>query len=355
MNLEILNHVFLRNSVESWLVALATAVVIYVALSFLKWFLGHRFLADHRVSTLTAARAMATVVQSTRSSFLILVAMYFSIWHLDIAERTRMRLDHLAIFVLLVQFWKWGLCLIDFGSDEYLKKAAADDGAKRTTLKAMTVVSRIVLFSVLIIWALDNIGINVTPLIAGLGVGGIAITLALQSILGDVFASITIVLDKPFVIGDKIQVDNFQGTIESIGIKTTRLRSVSGEQLVFPNANLLQSRVRNMKRMSEQRVAVPISIKYNTPPNRLKKIADICKNAVQREPAMRFERVNLIKLGDSSLVYELIYWYRIAAPDQNVDASERILMGIVEGFHAEQIEFAVPSREVILVKDSAPA
>lgn len=354
MNLEFLDHIFLRNSIKSWLLAAVTALVLCALFQFIKWFLAHRFFGDNRIKTLMAARAASVLTHSTRASFLILVGVYFSFWHLDFSDRTRLRLDHVAIFVLLIQFWKWGSLLVDFWLEEYLNRAHTEDGAKRTTLKAMAVVARILVFVTLVIWALDSIGINVTPLIAGLGVGGIAITLALQSILGDIFASITIVLDKPFVIGDLIQVDTFKGTIESIGIKTTRLRSETGEQLVFPNNNLLQSRIRNLKRMRERRTAITLSIKYNTPPNRLKKIADICKNAVQREPAMRFERVNLVKLGDSSLLYDLVYWYRITVPDQSTDISERILIEIVEGFHAEQIDFGMPSREVIITRDAHP-
>ncbi len=354
LNLDILDQIFLRNSVKSWLLSLGTAAILYTLLRFLKWFLAHRFCSDPRIKSLLAIRASAVLIQSTRSSFLILVAVYFSCWHLEIADRPRTRLDHLAIFVLLIQFWKWGSLLIDFWLEEYSQKVMAEDGAKRTTLKAIAVGARILFFVTLVIWALDSLGINVTPLIAGLGVGGIAVTLALQSILGDIFASITIVLDKPFVIGDNIQVDNFKGTIESIGIKTTRLRSETGEQLVFPNANLLQSRVRNLKRMRERRIAIPLSVKYNTPPSQLKKIASLCKAMVEKESAMRFERINLIRLGEASLLYELICWYHIASPDQGIETTERILMGIVESFHAEQIEFAVPSREVVIMRDARP-
>ncbi len=350
MTAELFNQIYFRNSVLSWILFFGSIFVYFAGLRFLRWFLAERVFSDGRLTSMTGVQAVLALIRSTRSSFLLLAGLYFSGWHLDISDLARHRIDRIALLVLFIQFWKWGSLLVDFATEEYLRKSLAEDGARRTTLKAISVAARMVLFATLMIWVLDSLGVNITPLVAGLGVSGIAVTLALQAILGDMFASILIVLDKPFVIGDTIQVDNFQGTIESIGVKSTRLRSVNGEQIIFPNQNLLQSRVKNLRRIKERRSVVPLAVKYNTPPARLKKIGEIARIAVEREKDMRFERVNLVKLGDFSINYELIFWYLISAPDKNIDSNERILMSILEGFHQEKIEFAFPSQDIYVSK-----
>lgn len=191
---------------------------------------------------------------------------------------------------------------------------------------------------------LDNLGVNITGLVAGLGIGGIAVALAVQNILGDLLASLSIVLDKPFVIGDFIVVDSLSGTIEHIGLKTTRIRSLSGEQLIFSNNDLLKTRIRNYKRMSERRIVFSFGIIYQTPTEKLKNVNKIVRDIIEKTENARFDRVHFKEYGDSSLNFEVVYF--VIDPDYNIymDVQESINLEIFRQFGEEGIEFAYPTQ-----------
>ena len=201
---------------------------------------------------------------------------------------------------------------------------------------------------IILLIALDNLGVNVSALIAGLGVGGIAVALAVQNILGDLFASFSIVLDKPFVIGDFIIVDNFMGTIEHIGLKTTRVRSLSGEQLIFSNSDLLKTRIRNFKRMYERRVVFSIGVVYQTSHEKLTKIPPIIKKIIENQEQTRFDRAHFKEYGSYALNFEIVYW--IENPDYNIymDIQQTINLEIFQQFKREDIEFAYPSQSIFI-------
>ena len=181
--------------------------------------------------------------------------------------------------------------------------------------------------------------------------GGIAVALALQTILGDLFASLSIVLDKPFAVGDFLNVGEMLGTVEYVGLKTTRLRSLSGEQLVFANADLLNSRIRNYGRMFERRVPFEIGVTYQTPRDKLKLIPIIIREAVEQQDKTRFDRSNFKAYGDFALIFETVYY--IKGPDYNeyMNIQEAVLLYIHERFEAEGIEFAYPT-QLVYVKQS---
>jgi len=197
---------------------------------------------------------------------------------------------------------------------------------------------------------LDNFGVNITGLVAGLGIGGIAVALAVQNILGDLLASLSIVLDKPFVIGDFIVVDSLSGTIEHIGLKTTRIRSLNGEQLIFSNNDLLKSRIRNFKRMSERRVVFHLGVVYQTSLEQLKIIKKIVAEIIEKRQKVRFDRVHFKEYSSSSLIYEVVYY--VSSPDFNVymDIQETINLEILQRFQEEKIEFAYPTQTLYVQK-----
>jgi small-conductance mechanosensitive channel len=220
------------------------------------------------------------------------------------------------------------------------------DAAAATTLTAVGFVVRILLWSIIILIALDNLGVDITALVAGLGISGVAVALAVQNILGDLFASFSIVLDKPFVIGDFIIVDDYLGTVEHVGLKTTRVRSLSGEQLVFSNADLLGSRVRNYKRMYERRVVFSIGVVYQTPYEKLKEIPTIIQKIIEAQEQARFDRAHFKEYGPYSLNFEVVYW--VDNPDYNVymNIQQAINLAIFERFEEEDIEFAYPTQSL---------
>jgi small-conductance mechanosensitive channel len=217
-------------------------------------------------------------------------------------------------------------------------------------MNALGFVGRLVLWSIILLLILDNLGVNVTALVAGLGVGGIAVALAVQNILGDLFASLSIALDKPFAVGDFLIIDEHLGSVEHIGLKTTRLRSLSGEQLVFSNTDLLGSRIRNYGRMYERRVMFKIGVTYQTPREKLELIPGIIRQAVEAQQQVRFDRSHFQSYGDFALVFETVYY--VLGPDYNLymDIQQAINLSIHEGFEEHAIEFAYPTQTVHVIQ-----
>lgn len=205
-------------------------------------------------------------------------------------------------------------------------------------------VSKSIIWSIATLLCIDNLGIDITALIAGLGIGGIAIALAAQNILGDLFASLAIVLDKPFVIGDYIVVNDVKGTVEHIGIKTTRIRGLSGEELICSNADLLSSRVSNYKRMKERRILFTIGIIYETKHKTLLKIPKILEEIITDIENAKFDRAHFINFGDSSLDFEVVYYVQIPDYVEYMNIQQQINLAIFNKFEEMNIGFAYPTR-----------
>ncbi|MDP4645196.1 MAG: mechanosensitive ion channel family protein [Opitutales bacterium] len=208
----------------------------------------------------------------------------------------------------------------------------------------MSFIARLIIWAIALLLVVDNLGYDVTALVAGLGITGIAVALALQNILGDLFASLSIVLDKPFVIGDFIIVGDLLGVVERIGLKTTRVRSLSGEQLIFSNSDLLSSRVRNFKQMQERRIAFSIGVIYQTTPDQLEAIPPKIKEIVEDVENARFDRAHFKGFGDSSYDFEIVYYVLLADYLVYMDIQQNINLAICRWFAEEGIEFAYPTR-----------
>src|SRR5689334_11840107 len=196
--------------------------------------------------------------------------------------------------------------------------------------------------------ALNRLGVDVTALITGLGVGGIAIALAVQNVLGDLFAALAIVLDKPFVVGDAITVDTFSGTVEHVGLKTTRLRSVNGEQIIFSNADLLKSRIKNFKRMQERRVLFMVGVTYDTPPDVVERIPSMLREAVEAQQQVRFDRSHFVSYGDSALNFETVYFVLTADYLTFANVNQAVNLAVLRKFSADKIDFAFPTRTIVV-------
>ena len=209
-------------------------------------------------------------------------------------------------------------------------------------------VARMVLWVVVALMVLDNLGVNITTLVASLGVGGIAVALAVQNVLGDLFASLSIVLDKPFVVGDTIIVGDAQGTVEYIGVKTTRLRSLSGEQIVFSNAELLKSRIHNHQRMVSRRAAFTIGVTYDTAREQLQAIPGMVKEIIGTEQNATFDRAHFARFGASSLDFDVVYHIKTADYLVFMDTQQSIFLKLFEQFGAAGIGFAYPTSVVKL-------
>ena len=270
---DFLDQVYFSNAVRTWAWALAVFLFTFTVLP-----LSRRFVLSHRVrfegvDAPGGVDLLLLLITRTKRLFLWIVALYLAERQLALPAPIERAFDVVIVLVAWTQVAIWGVSAVRFGLERQQQRAiAAGDMTARGSLGIVLFVSRIVIFSVAALIALDNLGVNITALVAGLGVGGIAIALAVQTILGDLLASLSIALDKPFAPGDSLRVDDIEGVVESIGVKSTRLRSVSGEQIILSNADLLRSRVRNMGRMPERRALFTLGVAYETPPERLAQV-----------------------------------------------------------------------------------
>jgi len=346
---------FLGNSVERWAIAAGTTVAILAALLLARWVLSVRL---GRIAARTTNRVddlVVALIRRTRTFFLAAVSLVPGAQVLTLPAEARQGIHMLVVVAGVIQAAIWGNVLIKHLLESRVESLRQDDPSSATTLNGVTVLARLVLWSILVLLALDNLGVNISTLVAGLGIGGVAIALATQNILGDLFASLSIVLDKPFVVGDFIIVGDLMGTVEHVGLKTTRLKSLWGEQLVFANADLLSSRIRNYKRMQERRVVFGVGVIYQTTQAQLQAIPGMIREIIEADPLVRFDRAHFKSFDDSALSFEVVYY--VLDPDYNryMDVQQRINLAIFARFAREGIEFAYPTRTLYMMSPQPAA
>lgn len=297
----------------------------------------------------------AAVARATNFWVLLPLAVYAAALALELPRR----LDHIAQLValvaLLAQAALWANKFLDLWFQVRFQDARAHDPDGATTLGLIGYAARGALWVLVAMLALNQLGFDITALVAGLGIGGVALALAVQSVLGDLFACAAIALDKPFVVGDFIVVDSLRGTVENVGLKTTRVRSLDGELLVFSNSDLLKSRVRNFKRMQERRIEFRLGVTYGTPADKVRRIPVWLREAVQAQAQARFDRAHFKEYGDSSLNFEVVYYVLDPAYNLYMDLQQSLNIAIYERFAAEGVEFAFPTRTVHLRQQQAAA
>jgi len=255
------------------------------------------------------------------------------------------------ILVIVYEVIRGFQLLVDYALRIYAKKnSAVGTEVSQSLLNAARMMTSIALWSVGGLVILSNLGVNVTSLAASLGIGGIAIALAIQNILSDIFSSFSIYVDKPFEVGDFIQIGEDSGTVEKIGLKTTRLKTLRGEELVVANKELTTTRIQNFKKLNRRREVFKIGVAYETPREKLNAIPGYIELVIGNVDAAEFSRCHLDELGDSSVVFETVYHVDTADYNAFMDAKQTILLGLIEKLGGEGIEFAYPTQEVILRK-----
>jgi len=295
---------------------------------------------------------VAEVLHGMRTWFLAVIAFYVAVEFIAADAPAIPWLLRVVFVGLLFQIGLWGNDLIRVGIEWYVE-ARDNEASQITAARAMGMVGRLVLWTMVFLALLDNFGVDVTALIAGLGIGGIAIALAVQNVLADLLAYVSIVADRPFVFGDFLVVGEHSGTVEHIGIKTTRIRSLSGEQIVFSNNDLLGSRVRNFKRMNERRALFSVGVVYDTPHEVLKELPGIFKEAVDAQENVRFDRAHLKVFGDFSINYEIVYYMLVPDYAVYMDTQQAINLAIHRAFTDRGIEFAFPTQTIHVEKAEA--
>ncbi len=342
-------YYFLGDTLYQWSLAIGSCLLIFLLLVFLKKILTQHFIVKELQMRNAFENFMAGVLIRTRIWFILGLSMYMSLLFLSIKGETRDIFKTAIITVVLLQIGFWGTGLINFWVNHRIRQELERNNNNATNLGGLGLIARIGFWSLLFLLILDNIpGIEVSTLVASLGVTGVAVALAVQSILGDLFASLSITLDKPFVIGDFINVGEMTGSVEHIGLKSTRVRSLSGEQLIFSNSDLLNSRIRNYKRMERRRVAFTISVSYDTSWEKLAFLPEMLREVICQHEKVTFDRAHFKALGDSALNFEVVYF--VDSPDYLIymDTQQAINLELFRQFNEKQIEFAFPTQTVFV-------
>lgn len=329
------------NSWQSWAAALGLTLFAFgLALAIRRLIASHLALSADRSETPLDDFAVV-LARGARSLLLLAVALWLGALAVHLPHRLERVLDAVAVIAVFLQMALWTSAAIDFWIDRRQKRTGFDPAAA-TTLSALKFLGKLILCATLGLAALDALGVQVTALIAGLGVGGLAIALATQNILADLFASLTILIDKPFVLGDAIQVDSLAGTVESIGLKTTRIRATSGEQLIFSNGDLLKSRLHNFGRMTERRVALVFPLSFDTPAADLAALPARLEAIVAGQGDLRFDRAHVRAIGALGIEVELVYFVAGAGMLLHMDRQQAVLLGALEDFAAHGLVLSAP-------------
>ncbi len=346
---------WLGNSVLQWLLAAAVATFAAVTIAALLRLARTRITAWAKSTDGQLDDAVAELLGATRLWFVLAVAVLIGVETLTLPERLGDLVTKLFVVAVLVQAGLWLHAGIGGWLRGQLERHRASDATSATTATILGFIARVASWTLVLLLVLENFGVDITALVASLGIGGIAVALAVQNILGDVFASLAIALDQPVVIGDFIVVGDAMGNVERIGLKTTHLRSLSGELIVIANNDLLGSRIRNFKRMFQRRILFGFRVSYDTPPQKLRRIPELVREIVEREELARFDRAHFASFGSFALEFEVVYFVRDPDFNKYMDIQQRINLNLIEALSAARVEFAYPTQTVHLASPVGPA
>jgi small-conductance mechanosensitive channel len=353
--LEFLRNVYFGNSVMAYLMATATFIGVTAAFLVGRNLLLSRLTALAQKTSTEIDDFAVNLLSKIRSPECYLVGFYFATRPLSFDPKVDGVLRSAVVVVLAYR----ALTMLQLSAEYAVRRAMTGpdaDQARKDTAKTVTLLLRGLLWVLAVIFVLDNMGVNVTSMVAGLGIGGVAVALAAQAVLGDLFSALAIHLDKPFIVGDFIIVGDCLGTVDRIGLKTTRLRSLSGELLVMSNSHLTSSTIRNYKRMYERRVVFKFGLLYSTPAAALAELPGVVRGIIGKDKNLRFDRAHFSGLGESSLDFEVVYF--VLSPDFNkyMDAHQAVLLDLVGEVRKRELDFAYPTRTLFIEGgDKVPA
>ncbi len=349
---DILQLTYFGNTVKQYAISAGVIVGGIILITIIKAIVISRIESFAEKTETTVDEFLARIIRRT----VIPIAFFFLIYYsttniLKVTESVGKALH--VFFILGITFFsiRLGTSSIKYMMTRYLSgKGERDEEDIKRNVRSVSTLINIVVWSIGVIFLLDNLGFEISAVVAGLGIGGVAMALASQSILGDLFSYFVIFFDRPIKIGDFIMVDDKLGTVDRIGIKTTRIKSLRGELLVFSNTDLTNSRVHNFKEMASRRVAFKFGVVYQTPAAKMKQIPGMVKDIIEITEFATFDRAHFYEYGDSSLNFEVVYY--VEGPDYNryMDVQQAIVMGIFEAFEKNGIVFAYPTRTVYIEK-----
>lgn len=341
------NEVLWGNTIKDWLIAVVIIAISILLLRLVKTIVLVQLKKWSKNTNTTIDDFFVASIERSVLPFFYILCVYFGFSYLSLGVRT----ENVLRIALLVAATFFAIRLITSVISylvENFTRSQKDAEMKKKQARGIVVIVNIIVWIIGIVFLIDNLGYDITTLVAGLGIGGIAIALAAQAILGDLFSYFIIFFDKPFEIGDFIIIGDKMGSVEYIGIKSTRIRALSGEQLIVSNTDLTNSRVQNYKRMETRRVVFSIGVLYETPAEKVKKIPQLIKKIIEEKAELKFDRAHFSSFGNSSLDFEIVYFVPSADYNLYMDKQQIINLAIFEEFQIEDIEFAYPTQKIYL-------
>jgi len=351
--LQQLDAVFLGNTLTQWVQAIGAFIGVFLVFRLLRTVLARKG-RDWRQSDHDGLELLAMLLASTSRIIRVLIGLWFAEKVLILPPHVDRIFNVIIVVGAAIQIARWASTGLRFWLHRRhgLQEKVAGEGGSQ--IAVLMFIGQLIIWALVTLLALDNLGVNITTLVAGLGIGGIAIALSVQTILSDLFASLSIAFDKPFVIGDTLRIDDIEGTVEQVGIKSTRLRSVNGEQIIVANADVLKSRVRNLGRMPERRVVQRLRVAYESKPEDISQVPVIAESVVQAQEDVRFVSCLLLELGVYAMEFELVYFVTNGGPLMVSKRTDAVNRGLFERFRSSGIRFAYPTERQLSAIPGAP-
>lgn len=342
------------NTIYQWILALGIIIGLFLLIKLFKFFVLKKVKAWALTTCTSWDSFLIAIVENSIIPLLYISSFYFALSTLNFSDKLD-KVIHVAYLVAITYFV---LRIISSAFRKFVYsfiQREEDSESKEKQAGGLIVIANVIIWILGIIFLMDNLGYNVTTLIAGLGVGGIAIALAAQAVLGDLFSYFVIFFDRPFEIGDFVVMGDKNGVIEYIGIKTTRIRTLSGEQLICSNTDLTNSRLHNFKRMEKRRIVFSLGLTYQTTHAQLSEIPGLIKEIIAKRPKLQFDRAHFSGYGGFSLNFEVVYY--VLDPDYSVymDNQQAVYLDIFEAFQRNGIEFAYPTQTLFIDSKIQPA
>ena len=351
MNIEtFLNYEILGNSGHDFLMAFGMLLGLSLLFYFFQKVILSRLKKITKKTKADVDDFLLCVIDNIKPPFYFIIAFYISAHDLKMSEFISRIVFGVFIIFVIIQGILVLQKTVDYLIRKKFSKAKEKDQDKEAMIKLLGQIIKGALWIVGGLLVLSNLGVNVNSLIAGLGIGGIAIALALQNILGDMFASFSIFIDKPFKVGDFIKAGADSGTVKKIGFKTSRIRTLTGDELVIPNKELVESRIRNFKKMKERRASFVVGVEYETELDKLEKIPQIIKDIFTKMKKTELKYVYFKTYGASSLDFEIIYNISTPSFDELIKIKQLLNIEIFKKFKEEGINFAYPTQKIFLDK-----
>lgn len=349
----ILNQVYYGNTILAYLIAAGIFIIGIIVVKVFTKIVVYRLKKISQKTETTLDDFIIRGIEKTVVPLLYFGAFYLAIQSLKIDPRVREVINVIAVIILTFLTIKLIISIIRYSLNSYIaKKGGYDTELRQKQMRGILTIISIIVWGFGLVFLLDNMGFDIAAVITGLGIGGIAIALAAQTILGDLFSYFVIFFDRPFEIGDFIIVNDKMGSVEYIGLKTTRLRSLGGEQLVFSNTDLVNSRLHNYKKMERRRVVFKIGVTHQTKAEQLEEIPKIIKKIIEDTPDATFDRAHFFFYGDFSLIYEIVYYVLSADYNKYGDIQQAINFAIYREFEKRGIVFAYPTQTLFLNKEN---